>query len=106
MKKTINLPQNYLDAMKELLKEDYEDYLASFEEKRLYGLRINTLKISVEDFLKISPFELEPIPWIENGFYFHEGRQARKAPVLFCRTVLHSGAIRNDTGKCTAGRRR
>ena len=39
MKKTINLPQNYLDAMKELLKEDYEDYLASFEEKRLYGLR-------------------------------------------------------------------
>ena len=27
MKKTINLPQNYLDAMKELLKEDYEDYL-------------------------------------------------------------------------------
>ena len=62
MKKTINLPQNYLDAMKELLKEDYEDYLASFEEKRLYGLRINTLKISVEDFLKISPFELEPIP--------------------------------------------
>ena len=29
MKKTINLPQNYLDAMKELLKEDYEDYLAS-----------------------------------------------------------------------------
>ena len=30
MKKTINLPQNYLDAMKELLKEDYEDYLASF----------------------------------------------------------------------------
>ena len=63
MKKTINLPQNYLDAMKELLKEDYEDYLASFEEKRLYGLRINTLKISVEDFLKISPFELEPIPW-------------------------------------------
>lgn len=32
MKKTINLPQNYLDAMKELLKEDYEDYLASFEE--------------------------------------------------------------------------
>ena len=80
MKKTINLPQNYLDAMKELLKEDYEDYLASFEEKRLYGLRINTLKISVEDFCK--------------------------APVLFCRTVLHSGAIRNDTGKCTAGRRR
>lgn len=83
MKKTINLPQNYLDAMKELLKEDYEDYLASFEEKRLYGLRINTLKISVEDFLKISPFELEPIPWIENGFYFHEEDKPAKHPYYF-----------------------
>ena len=83
MKKTINLPQNYLDAMKELLKEDYEDYLASFEEKRLYGLRINTLKISVKDFLKISPFELEPIPWIENGFYFHEEDKPAKHPYYF-----------------------
>lgn len=69
--------------MKELLKEDYEDYLASFEEKRLYGLRINTLKISVEDFLKISPFELEPIPWIENGFYFHEEDKPAKHPYYF-----------------------
>ena len=34
MKKTINLPQNYLDAMKELLKEDYEDYLARKENSK------------------------------------------------------------------------
>jgi NOL1/NOP2/sun family putative RNA methylase len=69
--------------MKELLKEDYESYLASFNEKRLYGLRINTMKISPEEFLKISPFHLEPIPWIENGFYFQEEDKPAKHPYYF-----------------------
>lgn len=81
--KTMNLPESYLDSMKDLLKEDYEAYLESFKEKRLYGLRVNTLKISVEDFLKISPFELEPVPWIENGFYFSENDKPAKHPYYF-----------------------
>ena len=85
MKKTINLPQKiFWMPLKELLKEDYADYLASFEEKRLYRTSyLDTLKISVEDFLKISPFELEPIPWIENGFYFHEEDKPAKHPYYF-----------------------
>ena len=57
--------------MKSLLgEEDYASYLSSFDEKRLYGLRVNTLKISVEDFLRISPFRLTPVPWTDNGFYY------------------------------------
>ena len=36
----------------------------------IYGLRVNTAKISVEEFRKICPFEITPIPWIENGFYY------------------------------------
>ena len=64
------LPQRFLENMQELLKDEYPSYLESFREERLYGLRVNTSKISVEDFLKICPFELEPIPWIGNGFYY------------------------------------
>ena len=68
----MNLPEKYLENMKELLGTDFDAYIESFNDSRLYGLRVNTMKISVEDFLKISPFKLTPIPWIENGFYYSE----------------------------------
>ena len=64
----MNLPEKYLNSMKDMLKDDFDDYLESFNDKRLYGLRVNNLKISTEDFLKISPFKLTPIPWIEKAF--------------------------------------
>ena len=69
--------------MKELLKDEYDDYLASFENKRVYGLRINTSKISVRDFLKINPFHLERIPWTDDGFYYDEEDRPAKHPYYF-----------------------
>ena len=59
----MELPVKFKEQMKGLLQDEYEDYLQSFDHERYYGLRINTLKISVEEFLKISPFKLQPIPW-------------------------------------------
>ena len=73
----------YLDTMKEMLGEDFQAYLDSFNDSRLYGLRVNTLKITTEEFLKISPFDLKPIPWIENGFYFSEKDKPAKHPYYF-----------------------
>ena len=35
--------------MKALLGEEYDAYLASFDEERFYGLRVNTLKLSAEE---------------------------------------------------------
>lgn len=66
----MNLPKSFLEKMQDLLGEGFQEYLDCFSNPRWYGLRVNTKKISVEDFLKISPFSLEPIPWIENGFYY------------------------------------
>src|SRR5699024_10859959 len=69
--KKMNLPAAFEEKMKSLLgTEEYEDYLRCFDEPRYYGLRVNTAKISVEEFLKISPWPLEPVPWIRNGFYY------------------------------------
>ncbi len=56
----MELPVKFKEQMKRLLQDEYEDYLQSFNHERYYGLRINTLKISVEEFLKISPFKLKP----------------------------------------------
>ncbi|MCF0106486.1 MAG: RsmF rRNA methyltransferase first C-terminal domain-containing protein [Holdemanella sp.] len=79
----MNLPEPFLMNMKSLLKEDFEKYIQCLEDKRVYGLRVNTLKISVEDFLKISPFELEPIPWCSNGFYYKEEDRPAKHPYYY-----------------------
>ena len=66
----MNLPVTFTDKMKELLGNEYDEYIACYDETRLYGLRVNTKKISVEEFKRICPFEIEPIQWIENGFYY------------------------------------
>lgn len=79
----MNLPNKYLESMKEMLGQDFDAYLKSFEDTRLYGLRVNNLKISTEDFLKISPFKLTPIPWIENGFYYEEDEKPAKHPYYY-----------------------
>ena len=80
----MSLPQAFEDKMKELLGEDYRNYLECFDEPRHYGLRVNTAKISVEDFLKIAPWPLEPVPWISNGFYYDgENVQPAKHPYYF-----------------------
>ncbi|MDY5232649.1 MAG: RsmB/NOP family class I SAM-dependent RNA methyltransferase [Faecalicoccus sp.] len=80
---SIQLPENYIQQMKELLKDDFEAYMQSFEQECYYGLRINTNKISVEDFLKISPFPLEPIPWTDNGFYYQGDKKPAKHPYYY-----------------------
>ena len=61
------LPIKFQEEMKELLKDEYDKYLSSFEEKPISSIRINEYK--VKDFLSISPFELEKIPFIHNGYY-------------------------------------
>ncbi len=71
----IVLPEKFLEDMKEILKGEYEDFLKSYEEKRSIGLRVNTLKITVEDFVKLNLFHLDPIPWCKEGFYYNEERE-------------------------------
>ncbi len=81
MKKTeqrMRLPEAFEEKMKVLLQEEYESYLQCFEEPRHYGLRVNTKKISVEEFQNIAPWPLTPVPWIPNGFYY-DGEQVQPA---------------------------
>ena len=80
----MNLPVEFTDKMKRLLGAEYEDYIACYKEPRWYGLRVNTLKISVEEFDKICPFEIKKIPWIDNAFYYDgEKEQPSRHPYYF-----------------------
>ena len=74
------LPKAFLERMKTMLGKEYEDFLKSYEAPRQFGLRVNTLKISVEEFLKQSPFHLTKVPWTENGFYYEEADRPARHP--------------------------
>ncbi|MDO5539096.1 MAG: RsmB/NOP family class I SAM-dependent RNA methyltransferase [Eubacteriales bacterium] len=79
----MQLPQEFLERMKTLLGGEFDDFLKSYEEKSVQGLRVNTEKISVEDFQKLVPFHLEQIPWTENGFYTEETDAVTKHPYYY-----------------------
>ncbi len=78
----MTLPDSYKERIKKQLGEEYEEYLRSFEKMPENGLRVNTAKISVEDFLKICPFEVKPVPWVKNGF-FYEGERPAVHPYYY-----------------------
>lgn len=65
------LPQPFKERMALELKEEFPSFIASYDSPRLNGLRINTLKISAEAFPERWPFELEPISWAQDGFYYN-----------------------------------
>lgn len=68
----MKLPQTFDERIKRQLKDEYEAYLECLNHSMYHGLMVNTAKISVEDFLSICPFELTPVPWTKNGFYFDD----------------------------------
>ena len=74
------MPIEFEKRMKEMLKEEYEDFLQSYEKPRFYGLRRNSLKISEEDFLNLLPFCLRKIAWCDTGYYYEEHEQPGKHP--------------------------
>lgn len=65
-----NLPENFKTRMKSDLPSQYQDFMESYHKASFHGLRVNASKISREDFLRLSPFQLEPIPWDGNGFIY------------------------------------
>ena len=74
------LPQEFLDRMKVQLGDEYGDFEKSMNEKGYAGLRVNTGKISVKEFLSLTPFSLTPVPWTENGFYYRKEDPVTKHP--------------------------
>lgn len=63
------LPKEYESRMKQLLGEDFESYLNELQNPPVKAFRVNTDKISLEDFEKINVFGAEKIPYVENGYY-------------------------------------
>lgn len=79
----INLPEKFENRMRELLLEEFPEFLKGFEEERHGGVRFNSLKIKKEEWERIAPFATSQVPWIENGYYYQLTDQPAKHPFYF-----------------------
>lgn len=71
----ITLPDAFCESMERLLGEEYPLYLQSFHEEPLAAIRVNTNKISVEEWKKITPFQKTQVAWTDKGFYYDSKTQ-------------------------------
>jgi 16S rRNA C967 or C1407 C5-methylase (RsmB/RsmF family)/NOL1/NOP2/fmu family ribosome biogenesis protein len=62
------LPPAFVDRMRELLGDDVERFVASFERPRSRALRVNPLKTDADELRRLLGVELRPLPWSQLGF--------------------------------------
>ncbi len=71
-------PPLFEKRMQELLGEEYEAFLASYDRPRNVGLRLNPLKTETPPDL--SEFGLEPVGWAEHGYYYNKETRPGLSP--------------------------
>lgn len=77
----ITLPPLFLDRMQRFLGEEYALFQQALQQAPRNGLRVNTLKLSAEDFAHLSPFSLEAnVPWCQSAFLLPADERPGKHP--------------------------
>ena len=77
------LPLEYKEAMKELLQDEYKDYIDSLSKPSISGMRVNTLKIKKEELLKLLNLNLREVKWADTGFYLDDDLRLSKSPYYY-----------------------
>lgn len=62
------LPPAFVERMRSLLGDEADSFLASLDRPPTAGLRVNTLKITAQEFQRTLPWELDALPWATAGF--------------------------------------
>ncbi|HAS1000131.1 TPA: 16S rRNA (cytosine(1407)-C(5))-methyltransferase RsmF [Enterobacter cloacae] len=78
---SVYLPEQFLAQMREALPShlSLDDFITACQRPLRRSIRVNTLKISVADFLAlVSPYhwQLTPVPWCEEGFWIDREDEA------------------------------
>lgn len=92
------LPQAFVERMQDSLGAQAEEFLASYDSPRAYGLRRNPQKLSEEQFLRLMPFTLTPVSWADEGYYYEE--QERPGRHVFHEMGLYY--IQEPSAMCVA----
>ena len=68
----MNLPEAFRSRMKEQLGDEYEAFISRYNNPPIRGLRINTLKLSKEEFLKLCPWKVKQADTLYEGLILDE----------------------------------
>ena len=74
------LPEEFCTRMKEMLADEYQAFLESYDLPKYQSLRLNPLKKSPDEILRDLPFELKKVPWTTNGYYYKEEDKPGRHP--------------------------
>lgn len=79
---SFTLPQDFTKRMQEMLGEEYDAFLQSYENTNYQALRLNGLKGSSDNFFSRCKFsdKLSPVTWTKDGFYYPETLRPGKHP--------------------------
>lgn len=66
------MPQEFLERMQTILKDEYPQFLESYQESPSRAIHVNTQKVTVEQFLKYSFFPVQKLSFTPNGFVHQE----------------------------------
>ena len=75
-----DLPEAFEKRMKDMLGEEYDSYLDSYQQERQFGLRVNPLKVTGEELKELSGFHLRKIPWTQDGYFYEEEDMPARHP--------------------------
>ena len=67
------LPEKFKERIKNILGDEYPAFEAALEQPNVRGIRINTTKTSVADFIESTDMTLSPISYLDNGFILDDG---------------------------------
>lgn len=62
----------FMKRMKEYLKDEVEDYIHTLQQDAFRGLRVNTSKISIEEFMKLSICDVQASSICPESFYISQ----------------------------------
>ena len=62
------IPEKFSERMKKMLGDDYSAFESALAEESVRGVRVNTIKTSVEDYLAVTELSLSPISYTDCGF--------------------------------------
>ena len=79
----IKLPLKFQETMKEILKDDYDKFLESYNKPVYNGIRMNSLKITPEEYMSLTGTQPEPVPWNDLGFYCENAKSVSRNPLYY-----------------------
>lgn len=69
----MRFPDGFMEEIeRSLTPDEVERFVASYEQRRTAGLRVNPLKLAPDALVRRLPFLGDAVPWCADGFYYDE----------------------------------